>query len=136
MRKCGSILICFQRGRKVYSKKSWRKEQKLDILFWRKEHNAWYKHWRKVYLWYDDIGNLNLFFLRLQAETGIALYEHASLIILDAPSGCNKQTTSLIAVDNPDVLKKEHGLIHTIRVTDNFQFNKQRSRLCLLEKWQ
>ena len=25
---------------------------------------------------------------------------------LDAPSGCNKQTTSLIAVDNPDVLKQ------------------------------
>lgn len=32
---------------------------------------------------FDDIGNLNLFFLRLQAETGITLYEHASLIIFD-----------------------------------------------------
>ena len=33
--------------------------------------------------WFDDIGNLNLFFLRLQAETGITLYEHESLIIFD-----------------------------------------------------
>lgn len=32
---------------------------------------------------FDDIGNLNIFFLRLQAETGITLYEHESLIILD-----------------------------------------------------
>ena len=32
---------------------------------------------------------------------------------LEAPSGCNKQTTSL---------KKERGLIHTIRVTDNLRF--------------
>lgn len=32
---------------------------------------------------FDDIGNLNLFFLRLQAETGIKLYEHESLIIFD-----------------------------------------------------
>lgn len=32
---------------------------------------------------FDDIGNLNLFFLRLQAETGITLYEHESLIIFD-----------------------------------------------------
>ena len=32
---------------------------------------------------FDDIGNMNLFFLRLQAETGITLYEHASLIIFD-----------------------------------------------------
>ena len=30
---------------------------------------------------------------------------------LDAPSGCNKQTTSLIAVDNPDVLKQLHSVI-------------------------
>ena len=30
---------------------------------------------------------------------------------LDAPSGCNRQTTSLIAVDDPDVLKKLHGVI-------------------------
>ena len=30
-----------------------------------------------------DIGNLNIFFLRLQAETGITLYEHESLIIFD-----------------------------------------------------
>ena len=30
----------------------------------------------------------------------------------DAPSGCNKQTTSLIAVDDPEVLKKLHGVIH------------------------
>lgn len=28
-------------------------------------------------------GNLNIFFLRLQAETGITLYEHESLIIFD-----------------------------------------------------
>ena len=31
---------------------------------------------------------------------------------LAAPSGCNKQTTSLIAVDDPEVLKKLHGVIH------------------------
>lgn len=30
---------------------------------------------------------------------------------LDAPSGCNKQTTSLIAVDDSEVLKKLHGVI-------------------------
>lgn len=30
---------------------------------------------------------------------------------LDAPSGCNKQTTSLIAVDDPMVLKKLHSVI-------------------------
>ena len=28
-----------------------------------------------------------------------------------APSGCNKQTTSFLAVDDPDVLKKLHGVI-------------------------
>lgn len=32
---------------------------------------------------FDDIANLNIFFLRLQAETGITLYEHKSLIIFD-----------------------------------------------------
>lgn len=32
---------------------------------------------------FDDIGNLELFFLRLQAETGVTLYEHESLIIFD-----------------------------------------------------
>ena len=32
---------------------------------------------------FKDIGNLNMFFLRLQAETGITLYEHESLIIFD-----------------------------------------------------
>ena len=30
---------------------------------------------------------------------------------LDAPSGCNKQTTSLIAVDDPALLEKLHGVI-------------------------
>ena len=30
---------------------------------------------------------------------------------LDAPSGCNKQTTSLIAVDDPDVLERLHRVI-------------------------
>ncbi|MGN1305397.1 MAG: nitroreductase family protein [Oscillospiraceae bacterium] len=30
---------------------------------------------------------------------------------LAAPSGCNKQTTSLIAVDDPEVLKKLHEVI-------------------------
>ena len=30
---------------------------------------------------------------------------------LAAPSGCNKQTTSLIAVDDPAVLEKLHGVI-------------------------
>ncbi len=32
---------------------------------------------------FNDVGNLNIFFLRLQAETGITLYEHESLIIFD-----------------------------------------------------
>ena len=32
---------------------------------------------------FEDIGNLDLFFLRLQAETGITLYPHDSLIIFD-----------------------------------------------------
>ena len=32
---------------------------------------------------FDDIGNLNMFFLRLQAETGITMYEHESIIIFD-----------------------------------------------------
>lgn len=32
---------------------------------------------------FDDIGKLDLFFLRLQAETGVTLYEHESLIIFD-----------------------------------------------------
>ncbi len=31
---------------------------------------------------------------------------------LDAPSGCNKQTTSLICVDDPDVLKQIHSVIN------------------------
>jgi len=31
---------------------------------------------------------------------------------LNAPSGCNKQTTSLIAVDDPELLKKLHGVIN------------------------
>lgn len=30
---------------------------------------------------------------------------------LEAPSGCNKQTTSLIAVDDPEILKKLHTVI-------------------------
>lgn len=30
---------------------------------------------------------------------------------LSAPSGCNKQTTSLIAVDGPEMMKKLHGVI-------------------------
>ena len=32
---------------------------------------------------FDDIGNVNMFFLQLQAETGVTLYEHESLIIFD-----------------------------------------------------
>ncbi len=32
---------------------------------------------------FDDIGNLDMFFLRLQAETGVTLYKHESLIIFD-----------------------------------------------------
>ena len=32
---------------------------------------------------FDDIGNLDLFFLRLQAESGVTLYENDSLIIFD-----------------------------------------------------
>ena len=30
---------------------------------------------------------------------------------LSAPSGCNKQTTSLIAIDDPEVLKQLHSVI-------------------------
>ncbi len=30
---------------------------------------------------------------------------------LDAPSGCNKQTTSLIAIDDPDILANIHSVI-------------------------
>lgn len=40
--------------------------------------------------------------------------EHLSVIMqagLDAPSGCNKQTTSLIAVDDPVVLRELHKVI-------------------------
>lgn len=40
--------------------------------------------------------------------------EHLTAILqagLDAPSGCNKQTTSLIAVDDPAVLAKLHAVI-------------------------
>lgn len=40
--------------------------------------------------------------------------EHLKIIMqagLDAPSGCNKQTTSLIAVDNPEIMKKLHEVI-------------------------
>jgi len=40
--------------------------------------------------------------------------EHLTAIMqagLDAPSGCNKQTTSVIAVDDPEVLAKLHGVI-------------------------
>lgn len=32
---------------------------------------------------FEDVGNLNMFFLRLQAEKGVTLYEHESLIIFD-----------------------------------------------------
>jgi len=32
---------------------------------------------------FDDISNLDMFFLRLQAETGVTLYEYESLIIFD-----------------------------------------------------
>ena len=32
---------------------------------------------------FDDISNLDMFFLRLQAETGISLFEHESCIIFD-----------------------------------------------------
>ncbi|MGI5064544.1 ATP-binding protein [Treponema putidum] len=41
------------------------------------------KHETGIIKCFDDIGNLALFFLRLQAETGITLYEHESLIIFD-----------------------------------------------------
>lgn len=40
--------------------------------------------------------------------------EHLTAIMqagLDAPSGCNKQTTSFIAVDDPEVLAKLHAVI-------------------------
>ncbi len=40
--------------------------------------------------------------------------EHLTKIMdvgLAAPSGCNKQTTSLIAIDDADVLEKLHAVI-------------------------
>ena len=40
--------------------------------------------------------------------------EHLKMIMqagLDAPSGCNKQTTSLVAVDEPELLTKIHAVI-------------------------
>lgn len=40
--------------------------------------------------------------------------EHLEIILqagLDAPSGCNTQTTSLIAVDDPTLLSNIHGVI-------------------------
>ena len=30
---------------------------------------------------FEDVGNLNMFFLRLQAETGVTLYEHESYLM-------------------------------------------------------
>jgi uncharacterized protein len=41
------------------------------------------KHAENIVNCFEDIGNLDLFFLRLQAETGITLYVHDSLIIFD-----------------------------------------------------
>ena len=41
--------------------------------------------------------------------------EHLKAILeagYHAPSGCNKQTTSLIAVDDPELMKKLHGVIN------------------------
>ena len=40
---------------------------------------------------FDDIGNLNIFFLRLQAETGITLYEQESSLFLTKYSCFQKQ---------------------------------------------
>ena len=40
--------------------------------------------------------------------------EHLTAIMqagLDAPSGCNKQTTSIIAVDDPEILAKLRAVI-------------------------
>ena len=40
--------------------------------------------------------------------------EHLKIILqagLDAPSGCNKQTTSLIAVDDPALMRRLHAVI-------------------------
>ena len=40
--------------------------------------------------------------------------EHLEIIMkagLAAPSGCNKQTTSLIAIDDPELLKRLHSVI-------------------------
>ncbi len=40
--------------------------------------------------------------------------EHLRTIVqagLDAPSGCNKQTTSIIAVDDPELIDRLHGVI-------------------------
>lgn len=45
---------------------------------------------------------------RVQREDLITIMEAG----LAAPSGCNKQTTSLICVDDADVLKQIHAVIH------------------------
>ena len=42
--------------------------------------------------------------------------EHLNMILqagLDAPSGCNKQTTSLIAVDDPEILARFRSIINS-----------------------
>ena len=43
---------------------------------------------------------------------------------LNAPSGCNKQTTSLIAVDDKDILQKLHNVIRNC-ASYNLCFNTE-----------
>lgn len=38
---------------------------------------------REVLACFDDIADLDMFFIRLQAATGTTLYEHASVLIFD-----------------------------------------------------
>ena len=61
---------------------------------------------------FDDIGNLNIFFLRLQAETGITLYEHDSLIIFDEVQLFPKARQAIKhLISQKDAGKKENLLL-------------------------
>ena len=49
---------------------------------------------KNIFNIFEDIADLNLFFLRLQAETGINLYEHESINVFGKNS--LKASTKLI----------------------------------------
>ena len=49
---------------------------------------------KNIFNIFEDIADLNIFFLRLQAETGITLYEHESINVFGKNS--LKASTKLI----------------------------------------